>query len=99
MRKIITCIILVFVMNVNASQLTPVLTDEECLEIIKTYQIEPKIKSVRGWKNVFKSEKWRKIFKLDGYTIEELDCLEEYILANAMVVKKYNRFIGMELKI
>jgi|SaaInlStandDraft_4_1057021.scaffolds.fasta_scaffold66808_2 hypothetical protein len=76
-----------------------VLTDEECLEIISAYKINPKIKSARGWNRVFKSKKWKKIFLLDNYTAAEIDCLKHYIVANAMNVKKYDRFIGMEMGI
>lgn len=73
------------------------LTKDQCLKIIDSYCIDPKIKSVRGWKHVFKSEKWKKIFMLDKYTDAELICLEEYILLHAMNIKQYDTFIGVEL--
>lgn len=74
------------------------LSNDDCLRIIASYKIDPKIKSAKGWKRIFESDKWKKAFQLDQYTKEELDCLEEYIMANAMDVKSYNRYVGMELK-
>ena len=97
LKTLILIIILTF--SVNAYSATSKLTDEECKQIIAGYKIDPKIKSAKGWKRIFESDKWRKAFQLDQYTKEELECLEEYILANAMDVKSYNRYIGMELKI
>lgn len=100
MKKIyLILLIFMFILQASAwAQIKP-LTDAECAEIIKTYKIDPKIKSVRGWKNVFSSDKWLKRFNLDKYNQAELDCIMEYILANAMDVKEYNQFIGMELKL
>ncbi len=100
MKKIyLILLIFMFILQAAAwAQIKP-LTDSECAEIIKTYKIDPKIKSVRGWKNVFSSDKWLKRFNLDGYNQAELDCIMTYILANAMDVKEYNQFIGMELKL
>lgn len=98
-RKLIISIIsLLFCINTFAA--TPQkLSEEDCKHIIVSYKIDPKIKSAKGWKRIFESDKWRKAFQLDHYTEEELECLEAYILANAMDVKSYNRYIGMELKI
>ncbi len=75
------------------------LTDAECKEIIKTYKIDPKIKSSRGWNHIFQSEKWLQRFDLDRYNDAELNCIKEYILANAMDVNKYNKYVGMEIKL
>lgn len=99
LAKILLTIIIVMNTSLAAHEGYKPLTDEECAAIIKTYKIDPKIKSARGWKNVFSSEKWLKRFNLDKYNHEELVCIMEYILANAMDVKKYNQYIGMEMKL
>lgn len=98
MRKIIFMILLILNSSLFGVDNRP-LTDEECAKIIKTYKIDPKIKSKRGWEHVFTSEKWSKIFNLDVYNRYELDCIKEYILSNAMMVKKHNNYLGMEIKI
>lgn len=99
MKFIIGIFLLLCNINLYAISGIKALTDAECAAIIKTYKIDPKIKSVRGWNNVFSSEKWLQRFNLDIYTPAELDCIKEYILANAMDIKKYNQFIGMEMKL
>lgn len=78
---------------------TPVLSDVECKKIITQYKIDPKIKSKRGWEQIFKSRSWHSKFLLDKYSRSELDCLEKYIIRNAMDVKAYSRFVGMEFKL
>lgn len=74
------------------------LSEDQCLKIIESYHIDPKIKSVRGWKHVFKSEKWKKIFLLNEYNEDEMFCLEKYILDNAMDINEYDKFLGVELE-
>lgn len=99
MRLHIIKIIIIILLSVTGQAKAQVLTDDECAQIIKTFKIDPKIKSSRGWKNVFKSEKWLKQFKLTEYTPEELECIKSYILANAMNVGSHKQYLGMEIKL
>lgn len=75
------------------------MTDYGCVTLIMEYPIDPKIKSTKGWRRVFESEKWKERFKLDKYEPKELECLKKYIMENTMDVRKYNRFVGMELEL
>lgn len=100
MKKIIISIFMImFLFSTEGFSTQKALTDEQCDKIIKAYKIDPEIKSKRGWLNVFKSDQWKKKFLLDGYTESELACIYDYILANAMVVKKYSNYVGVEMKI
>lgn len=102
MKKNILILFFVFICLYNnssfAAEYDLKLSLYKCDLIIKHYGIDPKIKSAKGWNRIFDNDKWKKTFQLDQYSEEELECLKRYILENAMDVKEYNRFIGMELK-
>lgn len=101
MKKIVLFVLLFMIVTITNAEPNnqTIASVDMCASVISTYPIDPKIKSEKGWRRIFGSEKWKKRFKLDAYDEEELECLEDYVVQNAMNIKQYDRFVGMELKL
>ena len=72
---------------------------EQCEYLFNRYNIDPKIKSVKGWKRVIKHGKLHFYIRHEEYIndVDDEEKISKCLVGNGFEMETYNRLIGKKL--